>query len=66
MASPEDMSWPRAQAVSKVSSSKTDFAAAKHGFKRAIVPKGNAPKGKIQGMEVIPVSKLAEALAALE
>ena len=40
--------------------------AAKHGFKRAIVPKGNAPKGKIQGMEVIPVSKLGEALAALE
>ena len=40
--------------------------AAKHGFKRAIVPKANAPKGKIKGMEVIPVSKLAEALAALE
>ena len=40
--------------------------AAKHGFKRAIVPKGNAPKGKIEGMEVIPVSKLGEALAALE
>ncbi|MBE9538234.1 MAG: DNA repair protein RadA [Proteobacteria bacterium] len=40
--------------------------AAKHGFKRAIVPRANAPKGKIKGMEVIPVSKLAEALAALE
>lgn len=40
--------------------------AAKHGFKRAIVPKGNAPKGRIAGMEVIPVSKLGEALAALE
>ena len=40
--------------------------AAKHGFKRAIVPKGNAPKGKIAGMEVIPVSKLSEALAVLE
>lgn len=40
--------------------------AAKHGFKRAIVPKGNAPKGKIEGMQVIPVSKLGEALAALE
>ena len=40
--------------------------AAKHGFKRAIVPMGNAPKGKIAGMEVIPVSKLGEALAALE
>ncbi len=38
----------------------------RHGFKRAIVPKGNAPKGKVAGMEVIPVSKLSEALAALE
>ena len=40
--------------------------AAKHGFKRAIVPRANAPKGKIDGMQVIPVSKLGEALAALE
>ncbi len=40
--------------------------AAKHGFKRAIVPRANAPKGNIQGMSVIPVSKLSEALAALE
>jgi DNA repair protein RadA/Sms len=40
--------------------------AAKHGFKRAIVPRGNAPKGQIPGMEVIAVSKLADALAALE
>jgi len=40
--------------------------AAKHGFKRAIVPKGNAPKGQIKGMQVIAVSKLTEALAALE
>jgi DNA repair protein RadA/Sms len=40
--------------------------AAKHGFKRAIVPRGNAPKGEIQGMEVIAVAKLSEALAALE
>jgi len=40
--------------------------AAKHGFKRAIVPRANAPKGNIPGMEVIPVSKLGEALAALE
>ncbi|MEH6583180.1 MAG: DNA repair protein RadA [Halioglobus sp.] len=40
--------------------------AAKHGFKRAIVPKANAPKGLIKGMEVIAVSKLTEALAALE
>lgn len=40
--------------------------AAKHGFKRAIVPKGNAPKGEIKGMQVIAVSKLADALDALE
>ena len=40
--------------------------AAKHGFKRAIVPKGNAPKGVIKGMQVIAVSKLTEALEALE
>ena len=40
--------------------------AAKHGFKRAIVPRANAPKGGVAGMQVIPVSKLNEALAALE
>ena len=39
--------------------------AAKHGFKRAIVPKANAPKNGIQGMEIIGVSKLSEALNAL-
>mgnify|MGYP003384394478 FL=1 len=36
--------------------------AAKHGFKRAIVPAGNAPRQIIDGMEVIPVHKLSEAL----
>ena len=36
--------------------------AAKHGFRRAIVPKGNMPKNKIEGMQVIGVSKLSEAL----
>lgn len=36
--------------------------AAKHGFKRAIVPHANAPKTPIEGMEVIPVSRLSEAL----
>ncbi|MBI4693335.1 MAG: DNA repair protein RadA [Gammaproteobacteria bacterium] len=36
--------------------------AAKHGFKRAIVPKANAPKGGARDIEVIPVSRLAEAL----
>jgi len=39
--------------------------ASKHGFTRAIVPKSNAPKKKIEGMEVIAVSKLSEALDAL-
>ena len=36
--------------------------AAKHGFKRAIVPIANAPKHKIDGMDVIAVKKLSEAL----
>jgi DNA repair protein RadA/Sms len=40
--------------------------AAKHGFRRAIVPRGNAPRGEIKGMQVLAVSKLAEALAAVE
>ncbi len=39
--------------------------AAKHGFKRAIVPKGNQPKEPIKGMEIIGVEKLSEALDAL-
>lgn len=39
--------------------------AAKHGFKKAIVPKGNLPKHKIDGMEVIGVGKLIEALEAI-
>jgi len=39
--------------------------AAKHGFRRAIVPRGNAPRGAIAGMEVIGVAKLEEALAAV-
>jgi DNA repair protein RadA/Sms len=37
--------------------------AATHGFKRAIVPKANAPKsGSYKGMEVIGVERLADAL----
>ncbi|PBJ83350.1 DNA repair protein RadA [Lysobacteraceae bacterium NML93-0399] len=37
--------------------------AATHGFRRAIVPKANAPKaGAYKGMEVIAVERLAEAL----
>ncbi len=39
--------------------------AAKHGFTRAIVPKANAPKKKIDGMDVIAVSKLSDAIDAL-
>ncbi len=39
--------------------------AAKHGFKRAIVPKANLPKNKIAGLQVIGVEKLAEALEAI-
>ncbi|MEC9484072.1 MAG: magnesium chelatase domain-containing protein, partial [Halomonas sp.] len=39
--------------------------AAKHGFTRAIVPRGNAPKTSPAGMQVIAVDKLAEALEAL-
>ena len=40
--------------------------AAKHGFKRAVVPKANAPKQAINGMKVVPVARLSEALDALE
>jgi DNA repair protein RadA/Sms len=40
--------------------------AAKHGFRRAIVPRGNAPKEGIGGMEIVTVERLAEALEALE
>jgi DNA repair protein RadA/Sms len=39
--------------------------AAKHGFTRAIIPFGNAPRQPIKGMEVIPVRKLTDALDAL-
>ncbi len=36
--------------------------AVKHGFKRAIIPQGNAPKTPIDGMEIIAVKRLHEAL----
>ncbi|WP_445672202.1 DNA repair protein RadA [Pseudomonas inefficax] len=39
--------------------------AAKHGFKRAIVPKGNAPKEPPAGLQVIAVTRLEQALDAL-
>ncbi len=36
--------------------------AVKHGFKRAVVAEANAPKRAIQGLEVLAVQRLAEAL----
>ena len=39
--------------------------AAKHGFKRAIVPKANCPKEPVDGMEIVGVSWLSEALEAV-
>lgn len=40
-------------------------AAAKHGFRYAITPKPNVPKEAIPGLEILPVSRLSEALALL-
>ncbi len=40
--------------------------AAKHGFRQAIVPRANAPRQAPQGMRVVAVSKLEEALAAVD
>jgi DNA repair protein RadA/Sms len=37
--------------------------AAKLGFRRAIVPKANLPKQKIDGLEIIPVERVADAIA---
>ena len=39
--------------------------AAKHGFKRAIIPSANAPKSPIEGIEVTAVARLSEALEYL-
>jgi len=36
--------------------------ASKHGFKHAIIPAANAPKDGIDGLEIIPVSRLSEAI----
>jgi len=36
--------------------------ASKHGFKQAIIPASNAPKEPINGLEIFPVSRLAEAV----
>jgi DNA repair protein RadA/Sms len=39
--------------------------AAKLGFERAIIPAANRPKGRIAGLEVIPVERVDQAVAAL-
>jgi DNA repair protein RadA/Sms len=39
--------------------------AAKHGFRRAIVPRANVPRKAIEGLEVVGVERLSEALDAL-
>ncbi|HEY7772189.1 MAG TPA: DNA repair protein RadA [Marinagarivorans sp.] len=39
--------------------------AAKHGFKRAIVPASNAPKEPIKGLHIVPVKHISEALEHL-
>ncbi|NIR31182.1 MAG: DNA repair protein RadA [Gammaproteobacteria bacterium] len=36
--------------------------AGKHGFQRAVVPRANAPRRALKGMEVTPVARLQEAL----
>jgi DNA repair protein RadA/Sms len=38
--------------------------AVKHGIRRAIVPKGNAPKEGVEGLEIVAVRTLGEALEA--
>lgn len=39
--------------------------AAKHGYRRAIVPKANVPKQPVADIEVVGVSRLSDAIAAL-
>ena len=39
--------------------------AAKLGFSIAMIPKANAPKGKIEGLTIIPVERIDEALAKI-
>jgi len=39
--------------------------AAKHGFKRVILPRANAPKRSIDGVEVLAVDRLSDALDAI-
>ena len=39
---------------------------AKHGFRRAIVPRANQPREPMDGVEVVTVSRLGDALNALD
>ncbi len=39
--------------------------AAKHGFKKAIVPTANVPRKKLQGLEVLGAARVADALVAV-
>lgn len=39
--------------------------AIKHGFRRAVIPKANAPRESLAGMKVTAVEKISEALAAV-
>ncbi len=39
--------------------------AAKHGFKRAIVPQANVPKGGVKGLQIVSAKRLSDALDAL-
>ena len=41
------------------------YEAVKHGFKKAIVPKANLPRKLPDGVEIIGVSNVAEALEYL-
>jgi DNA repair protein RadA/Sms len=39
--------------------------AAKLGFERAVIPEANRPKGRIAGLEIVPVARVDQAVAAL-
>ncbi len=39
--------------------------AAKHGFRKAVIPKANAPQKLVKGLEIVAVSSLAEVLEAM-
>ena len=40
--------------------------AAKLGFRRALIPRANAPKQAIDGIHAVPIERLADALAELD